>query len=229
MMGKVVYRFKTPVYPGNILYVNLIGKYGCFNDCRFCGRPRSKKEFGKPNIYEKKAGAVLYLPRSPSAKRVLESINREIKDNDREIAIIGLGEPLMYLDKVARIIRKIKARHWIKVRVDTNGLARCVNKNAAKILADAGLDEIRISLNAIIAQEYKVLCRPKFRKAFENLVSFIRECNSLGIKTMVSFIIGFHAEGLPKRTKAEFRKFTASLGIKPANIIFRDYVPPPRQ
>ena len=52
---RITYRFETPVYPSNILYVNVISQYHCTNNCRFCSRPRN----GIPdsdNIYEKKAG-----------------------------------------------------------------------------------------------------------------------------------------------------------------------------
>lgn len=226
MKGKIAYRFETPVYPGNIVYVNLIANYSCINDCLFCSRPRSKEDIGKPNIYEKKAESFLHLSKAPSIKEILKSIGLIIKDSDKEIAIIGLGEPLIYLPKVIEIIKKIKKKYNIKIRIDTNGLVKCMYKNPTEKLEKSGLDKIRISLNAINEKEYNKLCRPKFDNAFQNLISFIKECVNSKINTYVSFVIGFEAEGVKKRTKKEFKQFALSLGVKSENIIFRNYVKP---
>ncbi|MBU0959007.1 MAG: radical SAM protein [Nanoarchaeota archaeon] len=226
--GKIAYRFETPFYPGNILYVNLIKNYSCVNNCRFCGRPRNKKEIGKPNIYEKKANSFLYLSKSPSEKLVIEKIKEEIKKNDKEIAFIGLGEPLIYLDKVGRIIKKLKKKYpKIKTRIDTNGATREINENPLKVakkLKVAGLDEIRISVNAINEKEYNKLCRPKFKDAFNNLTKFVKKCNKNGINTCVSFILNFRQGGIKSRPKKDYVKFALSLGIRKKNIILRNYL-----
>ena len=66
MKGKIAYRFETPVYPSNILYVNLVDNYRCVNNCLFCSRPKKERDIGKPNIYERKAGSFLFLPKTPS-------------------------------------------------------------------------------------------------------------------------------------------------------------------
>jgi TatD family-associated radical SAM protein len=228
MKGKIVYRFETPVYPTNILYVNIIKSYSCVNDCRFCGRPRNKKDIGKPNIYEKKANSFLYLKESPSVKQVLNEINKGIKKDDEEIAFIGLGEPLIYLKKITTIIRELKNKYpKIKVRIDTNGATKEINNNpfkVASVLEKAGLDQIRISVNAINKEEYDILCRPKFKDAFENLIKFVKSLNKSKVNTYVSFVVGFN-EGIVKtRPKKDYVDFALSVGIKEKNIILRDYV-----
>ena len=226
--GKIAYRFETPIYPGHIVYVNLVDNYKCVNNCSFCTRPRTKKDIGKPNIYEQKAGTSLYLKKSPTVDQIMKAVSSETKEGDQEVAIIGLGEPLIYLPKVAEAIRRIKEKYNIKTRLDTNGLVKCMypNEDPAKLLKQSGLDEIRISLNAINKTEYNQLCRPRFEDAFENLVSFIQECKNSGIDTYVSFVINFEANGLTQRTKQEYQKFATSLGINPDHIIFREYVKP---
>lgn len=224
MKGRIAYRFETPVYPGNILYVNLVDNYRCVNDCLFCSRPRNQEEVGKPNIYERKAGSFLFLPKAPSIDEIMNSIDTEIRENDAELAIIGLGEPLIYLPKVIEVIRQVKSKYNIKTRVDTNGLVKCMHQNPVSQLEQAGLDEIRISLNAVNEQEYNQLCRPKFENAFENLVGFVKECVGSSMDTYVSFVVGFNREGLKRRTKEEYAQFAKSLGVKEENIILRDYV-----
>ncbi|MBU2561812.1 MAG: radical SAM protein [Nanoarchaeota archaeon] len=228
MKGKIVYRFETPVYPANILYVNLIASYSCVNDCLFCSRPRDEKQIGKPNIYERKAGSFLFLPQNPSIDKVMGSIESEIRQDDSELAIIGLGEPLIYLPKVVEVIRRVKERYGIRTRVDTNGLVKCMYDDPADRLREAGLDEIRISLNAINEPEYEMLCQPKLTNAFPNLIGFVRECVDSGIDTYVSFVVGFERERIRKRTKEEYARFAESLGIRPDHIILRVYVEPLR-
>ena len=225
MEEKIVYRFETPVYPGNILYVNLIENYNCINDCLFCSRPRTRADIGKPNIYEKKAGSFLYLDRSPTIEQIMTSIDSEIRDDDKEVAIIGLGEPLIYLPKVAEVIRRVKERYDIKTRVDTNGLVKCMYKNPTELLEQAGLDEIRISINAVNEQEYNQLCRPKVKNAFPNLLSFIKECVASKIRTYVSFVTGFNQKYFI-HSQEELTDFAVSLGVQKQNILFREYVLP---
>ena len=218
MMTPITYRFTTPRYPGNILYVNIIANYACTNDCLFCSRPRTKSELGKENIYEKKAGTSLYLPRSPSIDEVMGAIDEEIEKEDTEIAFVGLGEPFIYFSKLVKIISSINKQYRIKTRIDTNGIVK--DNNAAEQLARAGLDEIRISLNAINEQEYNMLCRPKVKGAFGKLVGFVRQSIETDIETKVSFVVGFD-DG---RSQQEYIEFAESLGIPKDDVILRGYV-----
>ncbi|MFC1728077.1 radical SAM protein [Nanoarchaeota archaeon] len=211
-MKNMTYRFKTPKYPRNILYVNLIANYACTNNCRFCSREDAINK--KKNIYEKKAKTSLYLPKSPSVDEIVDAIGRDIREDDQELAIIGLGEPLIYFSKVAEVIKRVKEKYNIKTRIDTNGVT---NKSAEQL---QGLDEIRISLNAVNEQEYNELCRPKVENAFLNLVNFVKSCANSTIDTYVSFVVGFKGT----RTKEEYAQYAESLGVKKKNIIFRNYV-----
>lgn len=220
--GKIAYRFETPEYPGNILYVNLIAKYSCINDCLFCSRPRTKEDIGKANIYEKKADSFLYLPNSPSIDEIMESIDKEIKKDDEELAIIGLGEPLIYFPKVIEVIKKVKENYKIKTRIDTNGLIKCMFDNPTQKLEKAGLDEIRISLNETNKEDYNKLCRPRFKNAYKKLIEFVKECNNSTIDTYVSFVIDF----IKSKSREEYTNYALSLGRKKENIILRKYVPP---
>lgn len=229
--GKIAYRFSTPVYPGDIVYVNLVNNYECVNDCSFCSRPRTKADVGKPNIYEQKAGTSLHLKRSPTVEQIMQAVESEIREGDQEVAIIGLGEPLIHLQKVAEVIRRIKEKHSIKTRLDTNGLVKCIHpdEDPAKLLKDSGLDEIRISLNATNEDEYNALCRPRFKNAFQNLINFIQDCQSLGIDTHVSFVVNYQADNISSKSKQEYQNFATSLGIESNHIIFREYIPPTKE
>ncbi len=224
--GEIAYRFESSVSPGKILYVNLIANYSCINDCLFCARPRGKEEIGKPNIYERGAGASLFLAKSPSVDQIMDSIKAGVRNDDSELAFVGLGEPLIYLPKVIKVIKQAKERYNLRTRIDTNGLAGCMFDNPVGKLEEARLDEIRISLNAINKQEYNKLCRPSFDNAYPSLVNFVKECVNSAIDTRVSFVLGFEHEGIRERTKEEYLEYAQSLGVKPKDIIFRYYMKP---
>lgn len=224
----ITYRFSTPIYPSNILYVNITPNYTCINNCVFCSRPRTKKDFHKPNIYETKAGTSLYLKKSPTLKEIITEINYNIDKNDKELAIIGLGKPLIHLPKVIQILKYVKKNYKIKTRIDTNGLVDCIYNNSAKKLKNARLDEIRISLNATNEKDYLKLCRPKYKDAWPKLLKFIKDCKNEEINTFVSFVVDYKNKKMKIDTsnKEDFVRFAKSLGIKKEKVILRKYLKP---
>jgi len=224
--GAIVYRYSSPIVPSSILYINLIARYACTNNCRFCSRPRGEAERGKPNLYEAGAGTSLYLPESPSIEEVMSAIASNIKSEDKEIAFVGPGEPLIYLPTVVGILKGIKSKYSVRTRADTNGSVRLTYPDAAHQLAEAGLDEIRISVNAINEEDYNALCRPKHKDAYKSMLSFLRECLAEGIDTKASFVFGFRADGLGSRASREYIRFSESLGIGRNNVVLRRYYPP---
>lgn len=233
MNGKIVYKFISPAYPNpNILYINLIANYSCSNDCLFCSRPRSRRQIGKPNIYEEKANSFLYLKKSPSVKKIITELRKKISKKTEEIAIIGLGEPLIYYQKVLNLLKNIKQKfpetkgYIYKLRIDTNGTATVIHKLVAQNLKKAGLDQIRISLNATNKKDYDFLCRPKFTSAYPKTIGFVKDCFKVGIDTYVSFVVGYKNIGLKNTTKKEYIQFAEKIGIKKKNIILRNYVNP---
>ena len=71
--GSIVYTFATPYRDrGKTLFVNIVPKYECTNDCRFCSRKDAIANL--PNIYEKKADTRLWLPRAPPVSEVLDAL-----------------------------------------------------------------------------------------------------------------------------------------------------------
>lgn len=240
--GNIVYSFATPYDPkADILYVNVVPKYSCVNSCRFCSRTDAIK--GKLNIYEQKAGMRLYLPRSPSVNEIVNEIDakrkRGISRKTREVAFVGLGEPLLEFGLVRDSIKGIrKTGYKGKIRLDTNGLVKCwydyfpfgcleiIERYPAKELRQAGLDEIRISVNATSKEKYQELCRSSYDNAFENLCDFVKDCIKAGIKTKTSFVTGFENGKIKSETSKEYKNFAVSLGIKPKDIILRKYIRP---
>lgn len=224
--GSLLYSFSSPHRRGRkTLYVNSVGRFSCVNSCRFCSREDAIR--GKPNIYEKKAGTNLYLPKAPSAEAILllarECISRNPID---EIVFVGLGEPLLNFPAVRDSIRGLRSLGYSgKISLDTNGaVARW--KNMPKQLKKAGMDSVRISVNAINAAEYSLLCRPSKKDAFSNVCSFLRGCLDCGIEAFASFVVGFDDGEARTREPEDYLSFAVGMGVDSQNVLCREYVPP---
>ncbi|MCF7791099.1 MAG: radical SAM protein [Victivallales bacterium] len=220
MKQKIVYRYDARK---DTVYLNIIGRFACLNSCIFCGKPSEKDtDYSYPeDVY----GEGLYLPESPKIEVVYRQLEYEIEPTDKLLAFVGLGEPLLYFPKVLKIIRKVKQKYNLRTKVDTCGLIEPFFSNAAERLAESGLDEIYISLNAVNAEEYNELCRPKIENAFAHLIDFLQRVNKTSIETYVSFILDFQQDGISTRPKKEYLKFAKSLGLKEEQVKWRVYAP----
>jgi len=95
----------------------------------------------------------------------------------------GLGEPLSRLDDVLEIIRWLKARD-VSVRIDTIGHAKLQypDRDVARELKKAGVDEVSVSLNTDDKATYDQLVKPRmYRDAYESMKDFSRDLVKEGI------------------------------------------------
>jgi TatD family-associated radical SAM protein len=138
-----------------------------------------------------------------------------------EFVFCGIGEPLMYLDKVLDITKHIKKEYHKPVRINTNGQAYLIypKRKVVKELEESGVDSISISLNAFDSKGYNLLHKPKHKKgAFDSVLKFVKDCNASSIYTMVSFL------EFPKLDKKKALEFTKSLGLKDEQVRFRPFI-----
>ncbi len=234
--GSIVYRFSTPYDPkAQILYVNVIPKYKCSNNCTFCSKEDAIK--GLPNIYEKKAGTSLYLSKAPTVEQVVNAVEKELQQKKtNEIAFVGLGEPLLQYSLVRDSIAAIREYGFKgKIRADTNGYVPCRTKiwfgcselidqelHPARELKRAGFDEAWISLNATNYKQYNLRCRPADENAWATVHDFIADCKREKLRIKLSFVIGGPYSPKPE----DCLKYARSIGVKKKNVLLRDYVPP---
>ena len=88
----------------------------------------------------------------------------------------GIGEPLLNPD-LPRFVAYLKARN---VRVIFNTNAILLDRERGDALADAGLDELRVSLDAVTPELYAELRGvDRFRQVIENLRKFIKRHGGL--------------------------------------------------
>jgi len=162
----------TICYPahGN-LYLNITNRCTC--NCIFCIK----------NYADGVYGYNLILSREPEVAEVIEELGRHDLFEYDEVVFTGLGEPLSRLDDVLEITRWLKARD-VSVRIDTIGHAKLQypNRDVARELNKAGVDEVSVSLNTDDKATYDQLVRPRrYRDAYESMKDFSRDLVKEGI------------------------------------------------
>jgi cyclic pyranopterin phosphate synthase len=162
----------TICYPahGN-LYLNITNRCTC--NCIFCIKNYANGVYG----YN------LILSKEPEVAEVIEELGRHDLSGYDEVVFTGLGEPLSRLDDVLKIIRWLKVRD-VSVRIDTIGHAKLQypNRNVARELKKAGVDEVSVSLNTDDKATYDRLVRPRrYKNAYESMKDFSRDLVKEGI------------------------------------------------
>lgn len=150
---------------GDGLYVNMTNR--CSNRCEFCIR-----NFGDGI---ENSGS-LWLDHEPTVDEICDSIKENISDC-KEIIFCGYGEPVMRLEDLLAVVRKMKDIVKVPFRINTNGQADLIfGKETAKEL-EGLIDTVSISLNAPTAKEYDDICHSDYgEKAFDALIEYAKDC-----------------------------------------------------
>lgn len=155
----ITYRIKDS------LYVNMTNR--CSNRCEFCIR---NFEDGISD------SGSLWLDREPTVDEVCDSIKENVKDC-KEIVFCGYGEPMMRLDDILEVIRRVKPTVKVPFRVNTNGQADLIHGRKTAPELKGLLDTVSISLNAPTAVEYDDVCHSDYGvKAFDALIEYAKDC-----------------------------------------------------
>lgn len=189
------------------LYLNITNK--CPNNCYFCFRKFKKgiKEFN------------LKLEKEPTKTEVIEELRKVInRKNWKEIVFCGFGEPLERLNLVLQLTHYIKGKYLKPVRVDTNGQGYLLNKglDVAQQLKDAGVDKVRVSLNAHNKETYNEICKPTSDGAYKSILEFIKKAKQAGLETEVTAVT------IPEVSITQIKELAERLGVK---ISTREYIP----
>ncbi|MEJ2272335.1 MAG: radical SAM protein [Candidatus Bathyarchaeota archaeon] len=106
--------------------------------------------------------------------------------------------------------------HWLKknykksIRVDTNGQGYLLNngRDVIKELKEAGIDKIRVSLNAHDKETYNEICNPNFDDAYEKILDFIKKSIEEDIDTEVTAVT------IPEVELMKVREMVERMGAK---------------
>lgn len=147
------------------LYVNMTNR--CSNRCDFCIRNFGDGISNSGN---------LWLDREPTVDEVCDDIIKNA-NGCREIVFCGYGEPLMRLDDVIAVIKRVKPVINKPIRINTNGQADLIHGRKTASELEGLVDTVSISLNAPDAKGYDSICHSDYgEKAFEAVIEYACDC-----------------------------------------------------
>ena len=197
----------TVTYIGEgALYVNVTNR--CTNACDFCIRKNGDGAYGSDS---------LWLIREPSEEEILESVLSYDLDKFSELVFCGYGEPSIRLDTVISVARKIKEKHPIKIRINTNGHSSLYHGYDTAPLYKDAFDSVSISLNTPSAQRYDEICHPIKNGAHEAMLDFAKNVKSYVPSVVLSVVKDF----LTVEELDECHKIADELGVY---LKVRDYI-----
>lgn len=145
----------------NSLYLNITNR--CTNQCTFCAK---FKDFTVK-------GHQLCLEREPSVDEVMQAIGDPSSYD--EVVFCGYGEPLLRLELVKEVARKLKEKN-IPVRINTDGQANLVHKRNILPELNGLVDFISVSLNAPDPETYQRICQSEFgAEGYDEIKKFLLE------------------------------------------------------
>jgi TatD DNase family protein len=152
--GEIAYKIR------DTLYLNITNR--CTNECSFCIRFHSD--------YVK--GHNLRISEEPAEEELKEAIGNP--SLYKEIVFCGYGEPFLRLDIVKNVASWIKQNNG-RVRINTNGHGNIINERNILPELKGIVDSVSISLDAHDEETYNRICKPSFKNAYKEILSFITE------------------------------------------------------
>ena len=190
----------------NALYINLTNR--CTNSCEFCIRKNGDGAYGSNS---------LWLEREPTEEEILASVFSHDLSTYSEIVFCGYGEPSIRLDTVVSVAKKIKEKHPIKVRINTNGHSSLYHGYNTAPLYEGAFDCVSISLNTPSAERYDEICRPHYAGSHAAMLEFASEVKKHVPSVMLSVVKDF----ITPEELDECHKIADSLGVY---LKVRDYI-----
>lgn len=180
------------------MYINITN--GCPCDCVFCIRKNGD------SIEDNDS---LWLEHEPSFEEICGAFEKFDKSGISEAVFCGYGEPTVRADILIKTAQYIKEKTDMKLRVNTNGLARLICRNLDVSRFKGVIDCFSISLNAPNSARYNEVTRPSFGEtAFDEMLCFARDVKALGIETAFTVVDVISAEEID-----ECRKVAAEMNI----------------
>jgi TatD family-associated radical SAM protein len=181
---------------GNNLYINLTNR--CTNECSFCIREYS----------DGVGGYNLRLNHEPSTEEVIKAVGDPTRY--REVVFCGYGEPLLRLEQVLEVSRRLKENYGSRIRVNTNGQGNLIYGRNIVSLFEGLVDAISISLNAKNAEDYHKLCNSQYgEEAFFAVLDFIKECKKYIPEVVITVV-----DVIPREDIEQCRTIAEELGVK---------------
>lgn len=188
------------------LYINVTNR--CTNNCKFCIRQNGDGAYGSDS---------LWLLHEPTEEEILDSVFSHDLSAYSEIVFCGYGEPSIRLETVRNVALKIKEKHPIKVRINTNGHSSLYHGyDTAPEYKDA-FDCVSISLNTPSPERYDEICLPRLEGSHAAMLDFTLKVKEY-VPTVILSVVG---DFLTPVEIDECRLIADRLGVR---LKIRDYI-----
>jgi len=177
----------------------------CNSSCLGCISYQPK---GNPEPPQKRINFI------PTPEEISEIILFHAEIADEPIISFGQGcegDPIMVADTIAAAVKIVRAK-GLDLTINFN--SNCSKPDKLKLLLDAGIDSIRVSLNSIIPKTYNAYFNPA-GYAFEDVAKSIELANSYGVYVALNLLT---LPGINDK-KSEVDAFLDFLSIYKINLI----------
>ncbi len=135
-----------------------------------------------------------------------------------EVVFCGFGEPLLRLDTVIEVSKKLKQMGY-KIRIDTDGLASLVYEENIPARLKGFVDAISISLNAPDAATYTTVCPSRYgEKSYQAVKEFIKEARQL-IPEVTASVVGLPDLDIEKCRQVIEDELQVKFRLRPYNEV----------
>lgn len=183
-----------PDFPKKNLLIEVTNNCNC--KCIFCAnsKMKRKKDFINPKL-------------------ILKILNEAYELGTREVGFYTTGESL--LDKnLSTYIKLAKKIGYLYIYITTNAIL--LDEHKTKELVNAGIDSIKLSINAINSYDYKFIhgvdAFEIVMKNLENLYEY-RKKNNLKYKIFISYIATKFTNYNTEKIKEKFNKFSDEIVV----------------
>ncbi len=176
--GRIAYAIR------NSLYLNITN--ACTDRCLFCSLSTEDFWAGQGTAPIVK-GHHLRIPRDPTVEEILEAAGDPRPY--REIVFCGYGEPIIRMQALLEVGRRLKEKGVQWIRLNTNGHGNLIHRRSVAPELKGVVDEVSVSLNTPTAEQYLEICRPVFGlPTYDSIKQFIRECRNAGLKVVATVV-----------------------------------------
>ena len=144
------------------MFINVV--HACPNACLFCVDFKGDMFYG----FDLKKG------HPATADEIIDAVKRyRLLRDVRQVYFCGIGEPLLRYDAVVESAMRLRPLFACEAMLAVNTSGTFYNWTPSVDFA-RHFDLVQVSLNAENEEKYNQICRPKFRGAYQTLMSFLR-------------------------------------------------------
>lgn len=187
---------ERPPFPQKNLLIEVTNL--CNHKCIFCAHKKMNRKQGTINF--------------DFCSRILQEA---YEDGCREVGFYATGEPLLY-KQLPEVINTAKKIGYTYTYITTNGVL--LSESKAKEICQAGIDSIKLSINAVNKKKYNFIHgKDNFETVINNLKQLFlyRKQSNLNFKIFISYIATKYTEDDMEEFLQKYRNYCDEIVFLP--------------